>query len=212
MRNFPISIALALVAAVAPAAAAAPARVSAKPQVVDPSGDANLLNDQHNAYLVGGPHTGDVTAPGNVEDQGDILAVWFTNDARTLTAHIQTTAPPAEDAGLVFGVDTNRHYEPDGIHHGCTFFQIFLVDGAEGNVWDYCITGERVPAEVRVETLTDGTGHVTITAPRTFVPFIKGMVLEEPHADSRMLVIEQTGHYLGFLDTTAEGSDYRIKG
>ena len=197
---------------VAPVAAAAAAKPPAQPQVTDPAGDANLLNDQHNSYVVGGPHVGDVAGPANLDDQADILAVWFTNDAKTITAHIRTTAPPEQGSDLMFTIDTNRTDRADGIHHGCTYFQIFMAEDANGEAWDYCVTNTRAAGTVAVDSFSDGTGHLTITAPRTLVPFLKGRVLTDPHADSRALVIEQTGHFLGFLDTTAEGSDYRLKG
>ncbi|MGH2757423.1 MAG: hypothetical protein ACRDI3_06515, partial [Actinomycetota bacterium] len=76
------------------AAGESPRRVPQNVQIEDPAGDANFLNGQGNDLPIGG----DISTPVDLTVP-DILKVWFTHDAKTISAHVQTEAPPPATEG-----------------------------------------------------------------------------------------------------------------
>jgi hypothetical protein len=190
--------------------------VPKKVQIKDPAGDANFLNGQGNDL----PLEGDISTPVDLAVP-DILAVWFTHDAKTISAHIQTEAPPpATEGAYNFMVGVN----PSDAHHlgRCLLFDS-VVEGPthEGDAFARVVRcrnpGDRVvKGKLTVTEAVDGTGITTMTVPRSSDPaFADGQILEAPRA--------WTVHWTGrnennelifaailFADDTKPGKDYVI--
>lgn len=191
-------------------------------QITDPAGDANYVNDQGFAGTgvgVGGqtiavPDSDDnVTcgttpdaAPCDIGSASDVLAVWFSNTATEISAHILTEAPAPATQGLTYRVHTNpgegtlaanatgclwweasvAGVEPNTgqktTYHGETKAQVRdLCDGfTDGNTI--------VPAVYATEALEDGTGIISITLPRSINPkFGDGAKIISPYLEVRNL-------------------------
>ena len=194
---------------------AAPRNVPKVVQIEDLAGDANFLNGQH--YL---PIEGDTTTPVDLTVP-DILRVWFTNDAKTISVHIQTEAPPpAPESAYNFYVGV----DPSGgdIFGGnrCLYFDIIV----EGPTWVggplgrfYSCHGQGGPVNkgsVTTIEAADGTGITTMTLPRSADPaFADGEILESP----RVWTYQWNGERnptrsaaLAVVDDTKPGKDYVI--
>lgn len=168
-------------------------------QISDPPGDANYYGGDYQA--------------GNIGPSGsDILKAWFTNDERSISAHIQT-AEPMDELALYYAVRTR----PESIsHEACIVFAAWMSgNGAasgSSRVDDTCEEEEalRGEGEAAFEEGPGGTGILTITVPRSSSPrFEKDSILFAPTAESR--------HHIGtagalIIDSTQPGSDYTVVG
>ena len=199
-------------------ASAAVGRPPDRVQIEDAANDANGLNNQSLETLVPGFPNPEAPQTANLNDQADLLKVWFTNTSRTITAHLQTTAEPGPSSGLRFQVAAGR--EEGSTSTGCVFFDVVLPDGTmrtetEAWVFDFCDSNQTYTATAEVSSFADGTGHITITADRrTSASFGKGMVIDRPVANSRafFLWVGPVNYAPHLLDLTKEGSPYRIRG
>ncbi|MDQ3877589.1 MAG: hypothetical protein M3290_04465 [Actinomycetota bacterium] len=184
-----------------PARAADP--VTAVPdtvQINDPVGDANYVNDQ--SLLSGVPEENDQTTPKDAGSVSDLLKIWYTSDASTVSVHIQTELPPPATASYIFRVYSNPgEGSVASSTLGCLRFFAFIPGDGGGyagdeyaGLLDLCNVGtdyakNAVEAPLQVDTLADGTGVMTITVPRSYSPLLgPGMTLEKPFASVRNLV------------------------
>lgn len=213
-RHAAIVVAIVLVAAL-PAGAQEPATpvIPDVVQIEDAAGDANYLNGQGTV-----PGVGDHATPHDLA-VSDILKVWFTHDAETISVNLQTEAPPpSDDSAYAFQVYVNPgESDPSGCLQfagyvgGATF-----VGEPYARLWDRCIDSDEdtVAGELRIATMADGTGVTTITFPREAHPaFADGEVLAAPRAAIRTHV-EGPGTYgytvAGAADDTTAGDHYRL--
>ena len=218
-RSFSIIFGLALVAGLFGAVPArAQTAVPDEPNIVDPAGDANYLNE---GWIGAGQGENHVT-PADNSSIGDILAVWFTNTAETVSWHVQTEAvQPSSGAAYWTEVMTN----PDGAGTYCIAWDIVVAaptyqSDSFARVRDECTPGESIPAELTVEELGDGTGVVTGTvAISALPPQAADNVLAQPVAAMRHAtgpIPSQVPQFGGAtviqptIDTTTVGTDYTI--
>lgn len=175
-----------------------------KPQIEDPLGDANGINDQGTGD---GSTIGDRSETGGPGTVSDLLAVTFTNDKKFLFVDIRVQNTPPAATSVGFRVRTNR----DGAAGAyCLFFEAFYsgtnntVTTPVGHVRNEC-TGE---ANVPIEVL--GT---QLKIPRDAVDGLgKGAVLTSPQA----LSFQYSGTYEAgvvgpYMDTTRIGTDFKFK-
>ena len=215
-KLFPaVAVALALTAGAASAAQVSgrggPAATPTKVQITDPAGDANFVNDGATHYNSAGvvPDFGNQAGPADASAEADILSVWFTNTASTVTAHLQTEAPPADTTRVAYFVATN----PANFGHwGCLLFVLRLNDPAEassqvGYILDNCDGGERLVGKHSIVQFVDGTGHISITVPRSASAVLgNGGVISSPVADARLGIGTPP-----VTDDTIRGTDYKLK-
>jgi hypothetical protein len=187
--------------------------VPAAPNIVDPAGDANYLNEG----FVGAGQGGDHGTPADASSIGDILAVWFTHTAETISWHVQTEAPhPSSGAAYWIEVNTN----PAGGPRCLSWDMLMAAPTYQGDsfarVRDDCAATDSVFGEVVAEELADGTGVVTGTVPRSAHALLAdGSTLTEPVAFMRHATgpIPSVGTFIQpTIDTTAVGTDYTISG
>lgn len=204
----------------APAVADKMPKVPKKVQIIDPPGDANFLND-FGSDESGTPHVGEHATPADASADGDILAVWFTHDEATISAHIQVESLTGSTP-VTFMVRANPG---EGIFAsnsvGCVRFRAFVTGSvalaeptggsADTYVQDLCNTYFAEAAVTTVE-LKDGTGLVTITAPRMALPdFDDGGRLVKPTALTRQPIGRPgVATFSPLLDNTVQGSTYKI--
>lgn len=218
-RTWSIFLTAALVAGVfAAAPAKAAPEVPEAPNIVDPPGDANYLND--GTFLGQG---GKNNATGeDVSTVADLLAVWFTNTAETISVHVQTEAPPPSSGAAYYSeVASNLNDAGDA----CVLFEYIVAAptfqaDSYATVSDECAASEPVEGELLVEEGPDGTGIVTVTVPRSANPaFADGGVLAAPQARVTNAtgpvpdgVPEVGGAFLIYpvIDNTEPGTDYTI--
>lgn len=196
--------------------APAQTRIPETVQIEDPDGDSNGLNDQGLRGVIGyqGDNSGGVSI-----GAGDILKVWFTNDADNLSAHILTTFPPPNNTpgfGLIYRVMFN----PDSdTSDGCIWLEGVVPSKTyqgtpSARVFFACETKDALAGEIVVEELEDGTGITTLTFPRATEPaFADGEVLASPRATTRaMFGADGAPRRLTApqLDNTQPGTDYTI--
>jgi len=192
-----IAAALGLMAALSVQATAAP-----KPQITDPLGDANFVNDQG---------TGDGSfGDANQADAGtvsDLLGVTFSNDAKNLKIVIETEAAPPAATGIGYRVRTN----PDGAGGSyCIAIEVYhpgannALTSPVGYVRDVCAGGDRQPIQIL------GT---QLVIPRSASKlFGKGGKLTSPQAQSFLYSgNESAGTTYPVADTTKVGADYAFK-
>lgn len=226
---FLTSLGLVATGLVVPSAAQDPVPPPVVPATVvleDPFGDANGLNDQGRGATTG--FQGDVVTPQDAGNASDIGKIWFTDDELTISVHIQTELPSPGSQGLRY--DVNTAVTPDNAL-GCARFVAFLQGNAQGQstTWqgpdsakffDACNDGvdwfaNGVEAQVSLATLEDGTGVVTITAPKDASPFLAtGQTLTGTTATTRAIV-GADGTFWGtaaYIDNTKAGADYLIAG
>lgn len=206
-------------------AAHAATTVPATVQVKDPVDDANGLNDQDNAYGTPAQGQGDHTTPKDAGSATDFMDIWYTNDADTVSLHIHTQAPPsnlAEDVYFRVASNPGKGDKGSDDTRGCIYWTAFFngtagayTDPDAAAVQDKCNVGDAIAATVTVEALDDGTGVITLTAPRSYSPlFADGSTLTKTYGVSRVLVVgpvPQEGIVTaGTSDTTQRGTDYAI--
>jgi hypothetical protein len=191
------------------AAGARAERVAEKLTVDDPAGDANYLNSQ---YLV--IRSGDVAGPVDASAAADILALWFTHDRRSVTAHVQTEAPPSpSDPAYLYRIQ----FDP-GVNSNCLWIQAVSAGDANpagpfGRFQDTCSQGSEWSEEDGIRTTfrkgPSGTGVVSITVPRTMHPlFENGGDLQTPHVSVRNFHYDLV--YAPQIDDTRFGTTYRL--
>ena len=196
-----VTIATALGAALLLAApslnAAAP-----KPQINDPYGDANAVNDQGTGDGSFGDHTGAADA-GNASDLGSVT---FTNDAKNLYITFLNELTPPATQGLGMRIRVNG--EPG---QQCLLFEVFWpgatnnLTEAEGHLRDTCAGGDPTPVEV--------LGTQLIIPRSANEAFGKGKALTNPQAQT--FVYSGSSYPAGvmgpFIDTTKVGTDFKFK-
>jgi hypothetical protein len=185
--------------------AAVPLSAAPKPSIVDPINDANGINDQG----TGDGSFGDFDQAG-VSTITDLLEIRFTNDAKTITAHIKTQGLPPATQGTGYRVRVNPG--TGGVY--CLYFESFHPGAGNdltanvGHVRDAC-TGEVI--EAVVEPTTYGLG---ITVPRkSHEAFGKGKKLVAPQGAGFVYLgsAYPAGVMYPVTDTTKPGSDYKLK-
>ena len=182
-------------------AGALQANAAPKPQIDDPIGDANALNDQGAGDGSNGDHSLGADA-GNASDLGTVT---FSNDAKNLyILFMNEQAPPAtQGLGLRVRVNGNPGSQ-------CLNFEVFYpgatnnLSATEAQLRDSC-TGETIPIEA--------TGTM-LTIPRAAHEALgKGKTLTSPQAQS--FVYSGTSQPAGasgpYIDTTKVGADYKLK-
>lgn len=192
-----IAAALGLLLAFSLQATAAP-----KPQITDPLGDANFVNDQGS----GDGSFGDVN-PADAGTVSDLTAVTFANDAKNLKVTIETEAAPPAATGIGYRVRTN----PDG-PGGAYCINIEVYHPGANNALttpvayaqDTCGGGERQAIKV--------LGNQLIVPRSMSKLFAKGGKLTSPQAQSFLYSgNETTGITYPVADTTKVGTDYAFK-
>ena len=204
-----------LSAFVSPPAVGSPGDVPGKVQVADVAGDANNL-DQN------------LSLPVQPSDVYDILKVWFTNDARTLSAHILTAGDPRESQrGVNFQIRTDARNAPQGGRTALTETNdcyVFAANfpGVEDPGFkpralfaDNCDDSEYIELAGHLavnDAGNDGT-ITTITVRRSATPsFLRVTRLKLPWAFARQSFIPFNRLFVGlpFADSTPFGSTYRL--
>lgn len=198
--------------------------IPAEPNIVDPVGDANFINGSTIHPAVGNNNT----TPVDASSIADLKAVWFTNDAKSVSAHIQTELPPPGGNGVSFNVFAAPGEGGAGANAvGCIRFFVIIPGTNPGGgsyqgppfvkLHDRCNTGGSVfdapDAEFEIATAADGTGIVTITAPREVSPlFADGSILKAPTATSSSPTTGADGvAFVGpAIDNTNVGTDYTV--
>ena len=199
-RTMSLLMAFGVVATIAATSISASAGAP-KPQITDPLGDANFVNDQG---------TGDGSfGDQNAADAGtvsDILGVTLSNDAKNLTIAFDMEAAPPAATAVAYRLRVN----PDGAGGThCLLFEVFY-SGANNTVTtpvahlrDACGGGEDIPIEVL------GT---TLVIPRSAHEALgKGKTLVAPQAQT----FQYTGAYPNgvaypVIDTTKVGTDFKF--
>jgi len=207
------------------------APVPATPNIEDPIGDANYLNDQGQS---GVPDMDDNVTGQDAGGLADIMKVWFTHTERKVFAYIQTESPPPSATGLYFEIVASPgDGEIASSSTGCLHWIVMIAGNVQGQqttyqgpaqakIVDYCNDGDSYNqngtwAELRaIETLDDGTGLITIVAPRKYSPLLgRCQTIASPQALTKDLVGQDDTVSLGFvtgatLDTTKVGADHRL--
>lgn len=188
--------AVVLATGAAPGSAAEPA-----PQIEDPLGDANFVNDQG----TGDGSFGDF----NQADAGavsDILAIRMSNDKKNLYVAIDTESTPPAATGIGFRVRVN----PEGSANAyCLNFEVMHMgannnlSGPKAHLRDAC-GGETTEIQVLGSTLV---------IPRSLnEAFGKGAKLTAPQAQSFLWTgTYPTGFAGPYADTTKIGTDFTFK-
>ena len=208
--------------------AQAATEVPATPNVTDLKGDANFINDSTAPGLGKGTET-----PADASTIGDILAGWFSADAAKVHAHIQVEAVPPGGNGISYNFYAAPGEGSAGANTvGCLRFWLVLPGTNPGGgsyqgapivkLHDRCNTGGNVyaapDAEFLIEEGPDGTGIVTISAPRDLSPlFADGQTLSAPTIVSNSPAAGQTvgpreswAVVTPSTDNTATGTDYVV--
>jgi hypothetical protein len=197
------SIALALGAALVLAASSLATAGTPKPNIEDPVGDANFVNDQG----TGDGSFGDQTAA-DAGTVSDLIAVTFMNDAKNLTIVLETEAPPPAATGIGYRVRVN----PDGTGGAyCLEFEAYFpgannnLTAAEGYLFDNCAGGDPVPITI--------LGTQLIIPRKANKAFAKGAKLTAPQAQAFLWTGSSypTGQETGTADTTKVGTDFAFK-
>ncbi len=206
---------------IVPAAAQETPVIPGVANIEDPTGDANYLNDQG---VGNGVDQDDHVTPADVGSFSDIMKVWFSNDADTVTAHFQVQGFPGSTRASIYYIVYASPGEGSAASSslGCVRF-VGILSGAtyaqssdEAKIFDHCNEGSSyfsngTEAEFSMVEGPDGTGIVSIKAPRDYSPLLQEGALTAPHAETRNMTGEATS--VGFLagpriDTTKIGTDY----
>lgn len=177
------------------------ATAAPKPQIVDPLGDANFVNDQG----TGDGSNGDVN-PADAGTVSDITDVTIWNNAKTLYINFATEAAPPATTGIGYRVRTN----PDATGQYCLTFEVYhpgannALTTAVGYFRDVCAGGEAVPIKIL------GTQwEIPRSANKAFA---KGGKLIAPQAQAFLYSGNETaGATYPVADTTKVGTDFAFK-
>lgn len=175
---------------------------SPKPQIEDPYGDANAINDQG----TGDGSQGDVTGAADAGNASDLGSVTFTNDAKNLYIQMLNEQSPPATQGLGLRVRVNG--EPGS---QCLLFEAYYsgatntLTATEGYLRDTCAGGDPVPIEVLgTQFIVPRSAHEALG---------KGKLLTNPQAQS--FVWSGASYPAGvagpYIDTTKVGADYKLK-
>ena len=183
-------------------AASLQASAAPKPQITDPLGDANFVNDQG----TGDGSTGDVN-PADAGTVSDLTGITFSNDAKNLLVNIATEAAPPATTGIGYRVRVN----PDGAGGTyCLFFEAFFpgannaLTTPKAHFRDACEGGEATEVEV--------LGTQLVIPRKLSKAFAKGAKLTAPQAQSFLYSGDYPTGVVGpFADTTKVGTDFAFK-
>ena len=178
----------------------AQAGAAPKPQIEDPLGDANFLNDQG---------TGDGSTSVNQADAGtvsDITAVTIWNNAKTLYLRVDTEAAPPAATGIGYRVRVN----PSDAGTYCLEFEVYhpgannIVTTPVGYLYDRCEGGDPIPLKIL------GTQwEIPRSAHKAFA---KGAKLVAPQAQAFLYSGDGSqGATYPVADTTVVGTDFAFK-
>lgn len=182
-------------------AASLQASAAPKPQITDPLGDANFVNDQG----TGDGSMGDVN-PADAGTVSDLTGVTFSNDAKNLLVNIATEAAPPATTGIGYRVRVN----PDGAGGTyCLFFEAFFpgannaLTEAKAQFRDAC-AGETTEVDV--------LGTQLVIPRKLSKAFAKGAKLTAPQAQSFLYSGDYPNGVAGpMADTTKVGTDFAFK-
>lgn len=199
-RTTSIFMALSVVAAMAATSLGASAGVP-KPQIVDPLGDANFVNDQG----TGDGSFGDQTAA-DVGTVSDILGVTMSNDAKNLMIAFDMEAAPPAATAVAYRLRVNPE-GPPGTQ--CLLFEVFYpganntLTAPVAHMRDVCGENENIPIEVV------GT---TLIVPRSAHEGLgKGKTLSAPQAQTfQYSGVYPNGIPAPTIDTTKVGTDFKF--
>jgi hypothetical protein len=177
------------------------ATAAPKPQITDPVGDSNFVNDQGSGDGSFGDHT-----PADAGTVSDLTGVTFSNDAKNLKVLIATEAAPPATTGIGYRVRTN----PNDAGAYCIVIEAYFpgannaITTPVGYAQDVCGGGERTEIQVL------GT---QLVVPRTLSKFFaKGGKLTAPQAQAFLYSgNETTGVTYPVADTTKVGKDFAFK-
>ena len=181
----------------------APVTIPEVVQIDDPENDANYLNDQ--SLLTTVPPTQDNTTPADVGGTSDLMKVWYTNTADTISVNIQLQdPPPASQSAYIYRVFANPgEGSVTSSSLGCLRFFAFVpsatppVGGYSGpqyaGLLDYCDKGtnyttDAAEGELVVGEGPDDTAIMTITVPRSYSEKLAdGQIFTAPQAQVQNL-------------------------
>ncbi|MFN2587792.1 MAG: hypothetical protein ABR613_06730 [Actinomycetota bacterium] len=191
-------VALSMLAAGSLQASAAP---TPKPQIEDPLGDANFVNDQG----TGDGSVGDQAPGADAGNASDLNLVTFSNDAKNLYILFQNEQSPPATQGLGLRVRVNGNPGSQ-----CLNFEVFYP-GATNNLTE---TEAQLRDSCTGETIAIEAVGTTLTIPRSAHEALgKGKTLTAPQAQS--FVYTGTSQPAGasgpYIDTTKVGADYKLK-
>lgn len=227
-KAFSVLLAAGLAAALSvPAGAqeAEPTTIPETVQIEDPLNDANGLNDQGNRGDTG--FQGDHAGPADAGSVSDILKVWFSNDAETVSVHFQTEVPAPASSSTLFQVYSNGGGD---YPLGCLRWAILVPGEYQGQTTTYqgapkaklidrCNDGSNfwdngIDGEILIETLADETGILTATFPRAYSPLLaEGLSIVKPFAETKSAAGAEAASAFATpltIDNTVEGSDYAL--
>lgn len=197
-------------------------------QIDDPVDDANYLNDQ--SLLNNVPPTQDNGTPADASGTSDLLKVWYTTDAETISVNIQTqVAPPASAGSYIYRVYSNPGEGSVATSTlGCLRFFVFMPSGnppvggysgpLKAGLLDYCDKGinyttDAAEGKLTITEMPDGTGVMTITVPRSYSPKLAdGQVLTAPMAQVQNLAgtgTDGNGQPIPATDGSLPGGNWR---
>lgn len=212
--------------------------IPATVQIDDPVGDANYLNDQ--SLVSGVPEENDNTTAADVGNASDLMKIWYSNDATTVSVHIQVQqAPPATQAYIYRVYSNPGEGTVTSSTLGCLRFFAFIPGdpgggGYQGDQYagllDYCDKGtdyasDAAVGQLAIEDGPDGTAIMSITVPRSYSPKLAdGQVFTSPLAnvrnlqgtgpqgDGQLTSQDTDGRWRGTtqIDNTKIGTDYKI--
>ena len=192
-----IAAALGLLLTLSMNATAAP-----KPQIVDPVGDANFVNDQG----TGDGSNGDQTAA-DAGTVSDITDVTISNNSKSLLINFVTEAAPPAATGIGYRVRAN----PDGAGGAhCLSFEVYhpgannAITTPVGYFRDTCAGGEAVPIKI-----LGSQWEIPRSASEAFG---KGAKLTGLQAQAYLYTGNETaGTTYPVADTTKVGTDFAFK-
>lgn len=197
-----ISLAAALCLLGGVSSISATAAPTPKPQIEDPLGDANFLNDQG----TGDGSFGDM----NQADAGtvsDLTAVTLSNDAKNLYVNFQTEASPPAASGVGYRARFNATAGPGT---QCLYVEAFFpgannnLTAGEAHFRDFCANGEPVEAEL--------LGTMVVIPRSAHEAFGKGKKLTTVQALTFLWSgTYPTGVAGPVVDTTKVGADFAFK-
>lgn len=198
--------------AAAPVKAQDAPEIPATPNIVDPDGDGNMLNDQGFGAEAGfqGDNSGGASFA-----QGDFNEVWFTHTSTDISVHMTTHwLPPHPSFGILFRVQSN-----DGCLRFAGTVPSLTYTGDQKAVLDDTCDTAFAPVEgtITITEVPEERGLTTLTFPRSAHPALAdGLVLTAPFATSRIAwgQLPSPSPYSGLvapqIDNTKPGADYTI--
>ena len=194
-------------------------------QIEDPVNDGNFLNDQ--GFRADTGFHGDNVTPADGSTVGDLMKIWFTNDAETVSLNIQTQAAGPAATTIVYQAFTNAGEGPAGSSVvGCLRWYGLIPGEYSGQKTTYqgepviklvdrCNDGTSVysngaEGEFTISAGPEDSGILTMTFPRSYSPFLTGGPLTKPHVTSSIAAgADGAGNSAPLMiDNTIDGADY----